>query len=101
MTAEAPHHLTVELLRQAIDLIFLPTIHYPSLVKGLEILAYVAMLASRLQQEISRILDAEREAIEPASLPAKTLGRMQRELEKLAEEIWLVSLELRRSVSAS
>jgi hypothetical protein len=101
MVADPPHRPAINLLREAIDLIIVPSIHYPSLVKGLEILAHIAMIASKLREEITRILVVNEGDHDPADLPTATLVGIQREVEKLDAHLWQVSLELRRLVRPS
>jgi len=98
MAADPPHGAAISLLREAIDLIFVPNIHYPSLVKGLEILAHIAILASKLSEEITRILVVNEGDDDPVDLSTAALMSIQREVEKLEADLWQVSLGLRRLV---
>lgn len=100
MLADSDHDSLIELLKEAINAIFTPTIHFPSLPKGLEILAHVALLASKLSQEITRILRLEVDAAEyPAELPLDLMATIRGELAEVELALWETSLELRRIVS--
>jgi hypothetical protein len=101
MLADSDNDSVFELLKEALSAIFIPAIHFPSLPKGLEILAHVALLASKLNQEITRLLRLEVDAEYPAGLPLDLMAIIRGELAEVETALWETSLELRRTVSGS
>lgn len=91
---------SLELVQTAIEAHLSPTIHLPSLPRTLEFLAHVSLLADKLQQEITRILDSNR-AGGYADLSDQAVRRLERcriEVDKTNRILWQISVDLRLNV---
>jgi len=96
---------SLELVRKAIETHLSPSVHLQSLPRALELLAHIALLADKLQQEITRILQSDArndpnneyaELSEKAGMRPRTYAA---EAERASRRLWQISVDLRLSVS--
>jgi hypothetical protein len=96
---------SIELVRKALEAHLSPSVHLQSLPRALELLAHVALLADKLQQESTRILrsdarnDLDSEYAELSEKAGMRLGTYAAEAERASRRLWQISVELRLSVS--
>jgi hypothetical protein len=102
MVGQSP---SLELVRGAIEAHLSPSVHLQSLPRALELLAHVALLAVKLQQEITRVLQSDAQ-IDPdgeyAELSEKAGMRLRTyaaEAERASRRLWQISVDLRLNVS--
>lgn len=94
-----------ELLRNAIEAHLAPNVHLQSLPRALELLAHIALLADKLQQEIVRVLQSDasvEDDSEHAKLSEKASMRLRTyaaEAERASRRLWQISVDLRLNVS--
>jgi len=102
MVDQAP---SLELVREAIEAHLSPSVHLQSLPRALELLAHIALLADKLQQEIARILqsdarnDPNNEYAELSEKAGMRLRTYAAEAERASKRLWQISVDLRLSVS--
>jgi len=102
MVDQAP---SLELVREAIEAHLYPSVHLQSLPRALELLAHVALLADKLQQEITRVLhsdaynDPNNEYAELSEKAGMRLRTYAAEAERASRRLWQISVDLRLSVS--
>jgi hypothetical protein len=103
MVGQSP---SLELVRGAIEAHLSPSVHLQSLPRALELLAHIALLADKLQQEITRILHSDAQNSpnsEYAELSEKAGMRLRTyaaRAERASRRLWQISVDLRLSVSA-
>jgi hypothetical protein len=96
---------SLELVREAIEAHLSPSVHLQSLPRALELLAHIALLADKLQQEISRVLrsdaryDPNSEYAELSEKAGMRLRTYAAEAERASRRLWQISVELRLNVS--
>ena len=94
-----------ELVRDAIEAHLAPGVHLQSLPRALELLAHIALLADKLQQEIVRVLQSDasvEDDSEHAKLSEKASMRLRMyaaEAGRASRRLWQISVELRLNVS--
>ena len=96
---------SLELVREAIEAHLSPSVHLQSLPRALELSAHIALLADRLQQEITRVLQSDAHNApdsEYAELSEKAGMRLRTyaaEAERASRRLWQISVDLRLNVS--
>jgi hypothetical protein len=96
---------SLELVQAAIEAHLAPNVHLPSLPRALELLAHIALVADKLQQEITRILESNARndpEDEHNQLGEKTVRKIEKysmEAGKASRRLWQVSVQLRLNVS--
>jgi hypothetical protein len=92
-----------ELILQAIEAHLAPTIHFKFLPRALDIIAHAALLATKLSDEISRILESDALVIKQGyeglgTRRKEALERMKIEAEEASASLWQVSVQIRLHV---
>jgi hypothetical protein len=96
---------SLELVREAIEAHLSPSVHLQSLPRALELLAHIALLADKLQQEITRVLrsdvrnDPNSEYAELSDKAGMRLRTYAAEAERASRRLWQISVDLRLNVS--
>jgi hypothetical protein len=102
MVGQSP---SLELVREAIEAHLSPSVHLQSLPRALELLAHIALLADKLQQEITRVLhsdarnDPDSEYAELSDKAGMRLRTYAAEAERASRRLWQISVDLRLNVS--
>jgi hypothetical protein len=96
----------LELVQDAIEAHLSPTLHLASLPRALELLAHIALIAQKLDDEIHRILylnsrNNDDEYVELGSAAKKSLRQVSEEMEEVVSYLWRISINLRVYVSPS
>lgn len=95
-----------ELILKAIEAHLSPTIHFKFLPRALDIIAHAALLASKLSEEITRILESDVLVTKHGgssglgSTRIETLEKKRSEAEEASAALWQLSVEIRLHVSS-
>jgi len=94
-----------ELILKAIEAHLSPTIHFKFLPRALDIIAHAALLASKLSEEITRILESDALVIKQGGYTGlggeriEALQGKRSEAEEASAALWKLSVQIRLHVS--
>jgi len=102
MVSQSP---SPELILKAIEAHLSPTIHFKFLPRALDIIAHAALLASRLSEEITRILESDALVTKHGGSSGlgdnriETLEGKRSEAKEASAALWKLSVQIRLHVS--